>query len=226
MNRKNLIAGFVVLLTLSGIGCGGSSGSSSSGGASMTQAQAATAYSEVFTAMEDAGGALFLDRSAPVSMLRKEGVAEIQKALLNGTRIPVSADSAAPALKILPDTTTKIPTYTYQCPSGGTIVVNGSFSDTSTSDSASVVETINSCHDGGIIINGDPDIALTVTGSDNGTTTSVTLNMTGGLSVGSSSCSTNLNITASVNDKTGSGSETYNGSFCGVSISGTQTITI
>ena len=129
MNRKNLIAGFVVLLTLSGIGCGGSSGSSS-GGASMTQAQAAGAFSEVFTAMEDAEMSLFLDRSAPVSMLRKQGASAIQKALLNGARIPATADPFSRALAISPDTTTNIPAYTYKCAAGGTIVVTGSYSDT------------------------------------------------------------------------------------------------
>jgi len=86
------------------------------------------------------------------------------------------------------------------------------------------VETINSCQDGGITMNGDPNIALSLTGSDNGTTTSVTLTMTGGLTVGSSSCSTDLTITASVNNKTDSGTETYNGSFCNVAINGSSAI--
>lgn len=43
MTRKNLIPGFIMLLTLSGIGCGGSS----SGSSAMTQAQAATAFNDV-----------------------------------------------------------------------------------------------------------------------------------------------------------------------------------
>jgi hypothetical protein len=73
-------------------------------------------------------------------------------------------------------------------------------------------------------MNGDPNIALNFTGADNGTTTSITLTMTGGLTVGSSSCSTDMNLTASVNDKTGSGTETYSGSFCNVAISGSGAI--
>jgi hypothetical protein len=207
----------MMLLTLSAIGCGGSS----SGGSAMTQAQATTAFTDVFTATEDAAGALTLARSSPVSHLRKE---EIQKAILNGTRIPMSADSISPDLRVSPDTASSLPTYTYHCPSGGTIVVTGSYSETSTSESANIVETINSCQDGGITMNGDPNIALSLTGSDNGTTTSVTLTMTGGLTVGSSSCSTDLTITASVNNKTDSGTETYNGSFCNVAINGSSAI--
>ncbi len=220
MNRKNLLPGFVMLLTLSGIGCGGSS----SGSSAITQAQAANAFNDVLAAMEDAAVALPLARSAPVSHLQKEEASGIQKAILKGTRIPVSADSISPNLRVSPDTTSNIPSYTYQCPSGGTIVVTGSYTETSTSESANIVETINSCRDSGITMNGDPNIALSLTGSDNGTTTSVTLTVTGGLTVGSSSCSTDLNVTASVNNKTDSGTETYNGSFCNVAISGSSTI--
>ncbi|MGD0829630.1 MAG: hypothetical protein ABR907_01720 [Terracidiphilus sp.] len=224
MDRKNLIALFLVLLTLSVVGCGGSSGSSGSGGAAMTQAQAASAFSEVFVAMEDASSALPLDRPNPISSFRKEEATAIRNALLNGARMPNSTSSVASALMVLPDSSTTIPTFTYQCPSGGTIVVTGFYSDTSTSESANIVETINSCHDDGIVMNGDPNITLSLNGSDNGTTTTVSLTMTGGLTVGSSSCSTDLTVTASVNDKTGTGNETYSGSFCNVSINGSTAI--
>jgi hypothetical protein len=219
MNRKNLIAGFLVVLTLSCIGCGGSSS-----GPTMTQTQAAAAYGAVFTAMEDATLALPLARSAPVSPIRKEEEAAIQKAILNGTRTPVSADSISPDLRVLPDTTSNFPVYTYKCPSGGTIVVTGSYSVTSSSESSNIVETINSCSGNGVTFSGDPNITFSWTGADNGTTTSLTITMTGGLTVGSSSCSTDLNITGSFSDKTGSGTETYSGSFCGQTISGSATI--
>ncbi|MGA3080335.1 MAG: hypothetical protein ABSD44_03010 [Terracidiphilus sp.] len=226
MNRKNLIAGFLMLLTLSAIGCGGSSGSG--GGTSsalpMTPTQASAAYGDVFTAMEDATLALPLARSAPVSPIRKEEAAAIQKAILNGARTPVSADSVSPDLRVSPDTTTTFPAYTYKCPAGGTIVVTGSYSMTSSSDSASIVETINSCSDSGVTFNGDPNITFSWAASDNGTTTSLTITMTGGLTVGSSSCSTDLNTTGTISDKTGSGTETYSGSFCGRAISGSITI--
>jgi len=223
MNRKKLLAGFLALLTLSVVGCGGSSGSSTP----MTQTQAAAAFADVYTAMAEDAGSLQLARSAPTSPIRMESAVPIQKAILNSSRTPVSADSVAPVLRVSPDTTTNLPSYTYDCPSGGTIVVTGSYSETTsgttTSESANIVETINSCRDSGVTMNGDPNIAFSMAGSDNGTTTSATLTMTGGLTVGSSSCATDLVITVSLNDKTGSGTETYNGSFCGIVLSGSAT---
>jgi hypothetical protein len=222
MNRLNPIAGILVLLTLSAIGCGG--GGSSSNASPMTSAQAATAYGDIFNAMVDAAGALPLAHHATVSPIRKDVAAGIQEAILKGTRIPVPADSVSPELSVSPDTVTNVPTYTYTCPSGGTIVVSGSYSETSSSESANLVETINSCKDGGVTFNSDPNITFSLSGSDNGTTTSVSVSVTGGLTVGSSSCTTDLNITASANDKTGSGTESFSGSFCGQTISGSGAI--
>jgi len=223
MNRKHLIAGFLALLTLSGIGCGGSGGGSGSGSA-MTQTQATAAFTDVFTATEDAEGALFLAGSTPAALLRNEEAAAIEKAILNGAPIPESAEFISPALRVSPDATATIPAYTYKCPSGGTIVVTGSYSETSTSESANIVETINNCQDSGVTMNGDPNIALSLSGSNNGTTASLSLTITGGLTVGTSSCSTDLTLTASVNDKRGSGTETYSGSFCNVAINGSAAI--
>jgi hypothetical protein len=221
MNRKNSIVGSLCLLTLSSIGCGGSNKSSVAASA-MTQTQAAAAYSDVFAAMADAEGALLLDRSTPVSMLHKQQESMIQKAILNGVLIPTPAEAIAPSVAASPDATTPIPAYTYACPSGGTIVVTGSYSMTPTSDSASVVETIKNCQQSGVTMNGDPDIALSITGSDNGTATTVTMIMSGGLTVGASSCTTDLNFTATVTDKTLHGSATYTGTFCDVALNGSE----
>lgn len=219
MYQKFLIAGSLALLTLSCAGCGGSGGS----GSIMTTTQASTAYSYVFDALAEAGGALDVNRSAPILQLSKEESAGVQKAILNGTRNPVTAQLVSPVLNALSETTVTMPTYTFSCPSGGSIVVNGSFSESGTTtftESESVVETINSCKFSGITMNGDPNISISVTGTDNGTTTTLNLTMTGGLSVGSATCTTDLTINASANDTTGSGSETYSGSFCGESLSG------
>ncbi|MGA3372470.1 MAG: hypothetical protein ABSC48_11995 [Terracidiphilus sp.] len=220
MKGIHLISGFLMLSILPVLGCGGSSSSNS-----ITKAQAAAAFGDVLTAMEDAAGALPLDQKTHLSQFRKEEAAGIQKAILNGTRMPVSENAISPAPEVSPDATTTIPTYTYTCPSGGTIVVTGSYSETSTSasassESATIVETPKSCKDSGITMNGDPNITLSMSASDNGTTTTVTLSMTGGISVGSSSCSTDLTVSATISDKTGTGSETYSGSFCNVAISG------
>ena len=86
------------------------------------------------------GGALAVGPTNPLSQVRKEEVAGIQKAILNGVPMPASKNAISPAPEVLPDTTTILPTYTYNCPSGGTIVVTGSFTETSNSDSMTIVE--------------------------------------------------------------------------------------
>ncbi len=219
MNRNHLLLGILLTLTLSAIGCGGSSDK-----IVMTPAQAQAAYGDVFGAFSDAAGAAGFARSAPISRLRSAEAIVVEKAILNGTRGPLSEESVSPDHRVLPDVT--LPSYTYKCPSGGTIVVTGSYTDTSNSTSLNIVETINSCSDSGITFSGDPNVALSETASDNGTTTSLTVTMTGGLSVGSSSCSINVNVSASISDKTGSGTITDSGSVCGQSISSSETITI
>ena len=105
-------------------------------------------------------------------------------------------------------------------------MTTGSYSDSTNSASLNIVETINKCSDSGVTFSGNPNIALSETGSDNGKTTSVSLTMTGGLSDGSSNCSININASASVSDTTGSGNVTANGSFCGQSISASEAITL
>ncbi|MGA9068797.1 MAG: hypothetical protein WB424_00995 [Terracidiphilus sp.] len=216
MNRKPMIAGSLALLALLFTGCGGSG----SGGSTMSTAQAATAYSYVYEALADAGGALSVNRETPFSQLSKEQAARVQKAILNGAQGTPAADLIAPALSTISEASTKLPTYTFSCPSGGTIVVNGSWSETSSSVSESVVETINSCQADGVTMNGDPNISISATGTLSGSTVTESLTMSGGLTVGSSSCTTDLTINATVNTSTDHGSETYSGSFCGVNLSG------
>ncbi len=226
MKRRNLIAGLMMLSTLSILGCGGGSGSSggSGGGGStnttpLTQAQAEVAFTDIANAMADAaGGALAVGPTNPLSQVRKEEVAGIQKAILNGVPMPASKNAISPAPEVLPDTTTILPTYTYNCPSGGTIVVTGSFTETSNSDSMTIVETPKSCKDSGVTFSGDPDIAISDTATDNGTTTTATLTITGGISVSSSSCSIDVAANVTESDSTGHGSETIEGTFCGQSL--------
>jgi hypothetical protein len=215
MNCKNLVVSFLALVALVCTGCGGSGS-----GSTMSTSQASQAYTYVFDAMAEAGGALSVNHSTPIEQLSKAQAARVEKVILNGTQGTPAADLLAPALSVHSDLSQKLPTYTFTCPSGGTIVVNGSYSITSTTESESVVETINACQVDGITINGDPNISISVSGTDNGTTTTLNLTMTGGLSVGSSSCTTDLTVNASVSDSTGNGSETYSGSFCGVSLNG------
>ena len=223
MNRMKLVAGFVAAaFTLSAVGCGGGSAPT------MTQTQAAAAFGDVYTAMAGAAGQLDLARSAPVLPIRKDEAVAIQKAIVNGTRAAGPNARISPLLRVSPDTTTTIPTYTYTCPSGGTIAVTGSYTETTSgttsSTSANIVETINNCKDSGVTMNGDPNIAFSATETSTATTDAATITMTGGLTVGSSSCSTDLEITSLFNETTESGTVTYNGSFCGIALNGSLTI--
>ncbi len=222
MNRKHRIVGFLAMLALAVIGCGGSSAPT------MTQTQAAAAFGDVYEAMAGASGSLDLARSAPVSPIREDEAAAIQKAILQGTRVSGSAAPLSRVLKVSPDTTTTIPAYTYTCPSGGNIVVTGSYSETTSGTTnsilANIVETINNCKDSGVTMNGDPNIETSIAESSNATSISSTITMTGGITVGSSSCSTDLQMTTSFNETTDSGTATYSGSFCGVALNGSVTI--
>lgn len=223
MNRTCLIAVCVGALTLSFLACGGGSSAST-----MTQAQASSAFGALYDAMEGAAGTLDLARSAPASPIGKVEAAAVRQAILAGTRAARPNGLVSPAPKTLPETTTVIPPYTYTCPSGGTIVVTGSYtatgSGTTSSTSANIVEAINDCKDSGITMNGDPDIAFSVAETSSSTSVSSNITMTGGITAGSSSCSTNLQITTSYNLTSDTGTISYDGSFCGISLNGTETI--
>jgi hypothetical protein len=217
MNPKYLFSAILLMLIPSDIGCGGSK-------RPMTPAQAQTAYSDALDAFSYGAGAAGLSHSAPSSRLRSAEAAVVGKAILNGTQVSLFENSISEDHRVSPEA--NLPAYTYKCPSGGTIVTTGSYSDTPTSVSLNIVETINKCSDGGVTFSGDPNLDLSETASDNGTTTSVTLTMTGGLSTASSSCSINITASASVSDKTGGGSVTASGSFCGQSINTSDAITL
>jgi hypothetical protein len=189
----------------------------------MTPTQAQQAFDDLDSAFADWAGGIGEAHSAPVSRLRSAERAAVEKAILKGVPVSTFADSISFDRRVLPDTT--LPAYTFKCPAGGNIVVTGSYTETSTSASLNIVETINGCSENGVTFSGDPNVALSDSASDNGTTTSVTLIMTGGFTVGSSSCSINVNASGSASDKTGSGTITVSGSVCGQSISASQTIT-
>jgi hypothetical protein len=218
MNQKYLLSGILLTSTLSAIGCGG-------GGKSfMTPAQAQASYSDVLAAFSNGVGAAGLVHSAPFSRLRSAEAAAVGRAILNGNQVSLWRDPISSDLRVLPDT--NLSSYTYKCPSGGTIVTTGSYTDTASSASLNIVETINKCSDSGVVFSGDPNVALSETASDNGTTTSVSLTLTGGISDGTSSCSINVGASASVSDKTGSGSITAKGSFCGQSINASEPLSL
>jgi hypothetical protein len=215
MIRKIMLAGCCALFAMPFIGCGGSSSSSSS---VLTTSQALAATSDLFLAMTSTP--LGHSTVAPMEMRRAEAEA-IRNAHLNGNQ-------SAPLIGITPQageraqgTTTVIPTYTYACPLGGTIVVNGSYTGTTTSSSISIVETITNCQDTGFTLNGSPDVAITDSYNNSGTVTTDSSTIVGGFTVGSAVCSINVSVNTTMNDTTYAGSETINGSVCGISLSGT-----
>jgi hypothetical protein len=210
----------VSLLALSvfSIGCGSSS---IAGGSAISQGQALSAITDIFTAMSDA-------ITAPGSgLIRSPATQEVEvnrirNARLTGTPILPSVAGAnliaAPKV-VLPNTT--LPSYTYKCPSGGTIVINGSFTGTATSSTIDIVATINSCGDDGFTMNGDPNITIYDTSTLSGNVFTDLTTITGGITVGSNSCSINETLSATFNDVTNAMTGSISGTVCGVSVNGT-----
>src|SRR5215469_13783344 len=97
---------------------------------------------------------------------------------------------------------------------------------TCTGSNCTVSGTYN-CPDGTLVINGNPDVTVTVQGSDNGVTTTVNLKIGGGVSFSpvqagqfpTGSCSFDVTASVSVNDSSGSvTSSSISGSICGQAI--------
>ncbi len=211
------VTGSLLALSLFSIGCGSSNSSSSA----ITQGQALSATTDIFTAMSDA-------ITAPASgLIRTPAVQEaeadhIRNANLSETPIvPSVAGANLLATSRAESPKTTLPSYTYKCPSGGTIVVSGSYTGTATSASVDIVETINSCADNGFTMNGNPNVTVIDTLNTSGNIVTDVMTMTGGFTVGSNSCSINVTISATVNDQTYAVSGTSSGSVCGVSVNGT-----
>jgi len=117
---------------------------------------------------------------------------------------------------------------TFNCPDGGSIMVSGTFSASGTSASGTITETPSKCSDGTLIINGNPDVTVSVQGNNNGVTTTVNLTIGGGVSFSpvqagqfpSGSCTLNVTANISVNDSSGTvTSSSISGSVCGQPIS-------
>jgi hypothetical protein len=104
------------------------------------------------------------------------------------------------------------------------IVVSGTFTVTTTGTAASYVissvETINSCNDGSVTMNGNPNVTMTSTESVNGDIYTGTDAITGGVLIGGNNCSINVNIISTVNSTTNAVSGTISGSVCGVTLNG------
>lgn len=208
----------MVLGTLAG--CGGA-GNGSSNANNLTQAQArqvgTTVSNDASKALASAVGnaAVPLDITARDNMLvalkrsksQADAVSKPEDVTCNGSNCTVSV--------------------TYNCPDGGSILVSGNFSGSGTSASGTFTETPSSCSDGTLVINGNPDVTVTVQGSDNGVTTTVSLKIGGDVTFSpvqagqfpAGSCSFDVTASVSVNDSSGSvTSNSISGSICGQTI--------
>ena len=197
-----------IALTL--IGCGGSSKNSNPNNLTQTQAQqlGSEAYAVVGAALADAiaGSPLTSGRLNILGAFRMSN--QVAPAPMQTTCSGTSCTIAS----------------TYQCPNGGSIAVSGSLTEnSSTSASGTITEKPASCSDGTLVINGDPDVTIGIKGSDNGTTTTLNATIGGGVKFSpvqtgqfpTGSCTTNLNISGSVNDSTGALTCSVSGSICG-----------
>lgn len=114
-------------------------------------------------------------------------------------------------------------TYTYNCFDGGTITVSGTVGNSS----LNVTLTPTSCNDGSLTFSGDPNITVSGTANDNGTDTSISVSIGGGISwtpdsgntFPAGSCLSSMQINASVSDSTGAlASCSISGKMCGYSL--------
>jgi hypothetical protein len=204
--RGTLAAGLsLALLTLPMIGCGSNNNSSGT----LTTVQSEEATNDIFEAMADA--------EAGVGLLRAgTGNTEVQ-GIHNAhpSDSPLPPSLAAPKA-VNPFSSTSLGTYTWNCPSGGDIVVTGSYSGTDTSASVTVTEAINSCQDSGFTINGNPNVTISDSYVETTSTFTDNASITGGFTVkGGGSCSMNVTETFTENINSGVYSGSITGSICG-----------
>jgi len=210
LSKVSIVLLVGIALTL--IGCGGSSGTLNPNPNNLTPAQAQQLGNEVFTdvstALADAlsGLPLATDETKILAALRKQNQA-----------VPASAQTTCSG-------TSCTVSFTFECPDGGSIAVSGSLTEnSSTSASGTITATPTSCSDGILVFNGDPDVMIGIQGNDNGTTTTVNITIGGGVSFSpvqmgqfpTGSCTSNLNVSASVNDTTRALTCSVGGSICG-----------
>jgi len=194
-----LLIGSVLLLA----GCGSSSNPNPN---HLTQPQAQQLGSEVFT---DVFNAISSGTFNGADAARKSGFPALLAKNKNYsyTQTPDASSS----------------TFTYTCADGGTIAISAS----SSNNSISVTATPSSCSDGTLVFNGDPNITVKGTGNDNGTTTSISITVGGGISFApvttgafpTGSCTSNMRVSASITDSSGSlATCSISGSMCGYSV--------
>jgi len=213
--KRSFIAAVALVAVLGSLSCCGSSGGGSGSNANnLTQAQAQQLGTSVGTDMDNAVASVLSNAGVPLNATSR---ANVLAALRRGRQVNTAQK---------PEDSTGL-SGTYTCPDGGSIAVSGSFTSTGTSLSGSITETPSNCSDGTLIINGDPNMTLGVQASDNGTTTTASMTIDGGVSFAPApgeqfpvgSCACKLSASATVNDGTGSLTAcSISGSVCGQSI--------
>ena len=206
----------MVFGTLAGCGGGGSGNSIAN---NLTQAQArqvgTTVSNDVSKALTSAVGnpAVPLDITTRDNMLvalqgnNSQAVSQPEQVTCSGTSCTVSG--------------------TYNCPDGGSIMVMGQFMVNGMSANGTFTETFSGCSDGTLVIDGT--VMATVTGNNDGTTTTVSVMISGtdisfkpvqeGQFPTGSSCSLSVKAVVSVSDSSGSVTpSSISGSICGQTI--------
>jgi hypothetical protein len=195
----------LLLMTLPLIGCGINT-DGSTGTLSPVQTEVATEdlYSALAVATVSAG---YMDPG--VGKAEVSAVHNLQPSALAMLPSVVTPRSVNPLTAIT------LTAYTYNCPGGGTIVVNGSVSGTSASASFNITETINSCTDSGFTMSGNPNVTISGSETESGSVVTDTITMTGGFTTGGKSCPVDVNFTSTVNSSTYATTVNETGSICG-----------
>jgi len=219
MKARSIAVTLIVVGALAG--CGGG-GNGSSNAINLTQAQArqvgTTVSNDVSKALASAVG----NAAFPLDITTRD------KMLVALQRDNSQANAVTKPETVTCSGSTCTVSGTFNCPDGGSIMVSGTFSASGTSASGTITETPSKCSDGTLIINGNPDVTVSVQGNNNGVTTTVNLTIGGGVSFSpvqagqfpSGSCTLNVTANISVNDSSGTvTSSSISGSVCGQPIS-------
>src|SRR5215472_6583872 len=215
--KAGLIA--VTLMMLGTVaGCGGGSNVNSN---NLTQAQAKQVATTVSNDVNKALASVVGNPAVPLGITSRDNM------LVGLQRNNRQAGAVENPQNVTCSGSTCTVSGTFNCPDGGSIMVSGTFSASGTSASATITATPSKCSDGTLVINGNPDVTVSVQGSDNGVTTTVNLMIGGGVSFSpvqagqfpSGSCSLNVTASISVNDSSGSvTSSSISGTVCGQTI--------
>ena len=173
LNRKLSLtaATLMVLGTLAGCGGGGNGNAIAN---NLTQAQAQQLGSAVSNDVSKALTSALGNAAVPLDITTRDNL------IVALQRNNSQADAASqPEQVTCSGGTSCTVSGTYNCPDGGSIMVSGSFMASGMSASGTFTETPSGCSDGTLVIDGNPNVVVGVTGTDNGTTTTVNLTIGG-----------------------------------------------